>query len=248
MQRIPASATLGRLYADQDIGYSVLTLTRDPFSAFTQDGVTESLPGLYVATVNAPDAGGYIQWGLADKPIAESSIDPVRPDTTEQMLGTIRNLLADAIRSITSVMPKTPVVQMDMTPVMRGLAKLYTDVSEIVSSGAGQQAERVSEIQGQINVLSESYASLHALNSAARQVEALTALRDRINGALGDQQVAIKLVSETSHEQLAEVLETVRADVDKLSGDVQNTKQGNERKMKSLQALDKFMQTIGGDK
>jgi len=50
------------------IGYRLLTTALIEYAPFTTTGVSESAPGNYVVSsgVSAPDAGGYIQWGLPD--------------------------------------------------------------------------------------------------------------------------------------------------------------------------------------
>ena len=48
------------------VGYRLLTTALAEYSPFTTTGVSENAPGNYVVGgVTAPDAGGYIQWGLS---------------------------------------------------------------------------------------------------------------------------------------------------------------------------------------
>jgi hypothetical protein len=50
------------------VGYRLLTTALTEYAPFTITGVSESAPGNYLVSsgVTAPDAGGYIQWGLPD--------------------------------------------------------------------------------------------------------------------------------------------------------------------------------------
>lgn len=248
MQRIPADARLPSTYDDKEIGYRVLTIGRGEFVPFTTEAVTLSMPRCWSVAggVDAPDQGGYIVWGLADKDLAETSIEPDCPNVADGIVSAMRNLLADAIARITAVMPATPVVQMDTGGFEKGVNRLRSDMTALVLAGSTQQAERVSAIQTRLSELSTSYASLKVLDDASRQVSALTAMRDRLSEVLGDKPTAIQLVQEDNTAHMATVLETVRADIDKLSSDVATGKQASTRKDRSLQALDMFLQKVGG--
>src|SRR5882672_300756 len=175
MQRIPADARLPSTYDDKEIGYRVLTLNRGDFIPFTAEDVTKTAsPGAWAVLggVDAPDAGGYIVWGLADKDLAETSIEPVCPNVADVLIGAIRNLLADAISRITSVMPATPVVQMDTGTFEKGVNKLRHEVTDIIRAGNQEQGQTVSEIQTRLGELSASYAGLRMVEDVSRQLDA----------------------------------------------------------------------------
>lgn len=78
-QTVPAGVELGPAYTGLAVGYRVLTLARSVFSAFSTGGVVEStVLGTYVKVngVIAPDAGGYIVWGISGTDYAEADILP----------------------------------------------------------------------------------------------------------------------------------------------------------------------------
>ncbi len=82
MQIVPASAQLAPRRSRQAVGYRVLDLNRKPVVGFTRDRVGEStIPGNFFVAggVQAPDAGGYIVWGLDGDDFAEATIDPAPP-------------------------------------------------------------------------------------------------------------------------------------------------------------------------
>lgn len=79
-QTVPATVVLGPGMTGLAIGYRILTLARATHSAFTTTNVAEtSTAGTYAVTggVSAPDAGGYIVWGVSGTDYAEGNIDPV---------------------------------------------------------------------------------------------------------------------------------------------------------------------------
>jgi hypothetical protein len=251
MQRIPADARLPSSYDDKEIGYRVLTLGRGEFVPFTVEGVTLSMPRCWSVAggVDAPDGGGYIVWGLADEDLAEAGIEPVVPDLTDAVLFRMRTIIDTAISRIIAVMPATPVIQMDTSAFDLSIKQLDDKMSAVstdVELRTHEQGKQVSEIQTRLAELATSYAGLKATEDVTRQLSALTAMRDRLSEVIGDKPQAITIVHESNTAQLATVLETVRADIERLSGDRETARQETGRQKRTLQVLDTFLQKVGG--
>ncbi len=96
-QTVPAAADLGPAYTGLAIGYRVLNLDETEYSAFSTTGVAEtSIVGFYRKDngVSAPDAGGYIIWGVSGTDYAEATIAPAAP-TAAQINAEVDTALAD---------------------------------------------------------------------------------------------------------------------------------------------------------
>mgnify|MGYP000847553786 CR=1 FL=1 len=82
-QTLPATAILGPAKTGLGIGYRVLNLNRTTYSAFTTTNVAESpaSSGTYNVSggIVAPDAGGYVVFGVSGTDYAEAPIDPAPP-------------------------------------------------------------------------------------------------------------------------------------------------------------------------
>lgn len=82
-QTVPATAALGPGKTELAIGYRVLNLNRTTYSAFTTTNVAESpaSSGTYAVSggIVAPDAGGYVIFGVSGTDYAEGTIDPASP-------------------------------------------------------------------------------------------------------------------------------------------------------------------------
>lgn len=82
-QTVPATAQLGPGRTGLLIGYRVLNLNRTTYSAFTTTNVSEApaSSGTYNVSggIVAPDAGGYVIFGVSGTDYAEAPIDPAPP-------------------------------------------------------------------------------------------------------------------------------------------------------------------------
>lgn len=82
-QTLPATVPLGASKAGLAIGYRVLNLNRTNYSEFTTTNVAESpaSSGTYNVSggIVAPDAGGYVIFGVSGTDYAEAPIDPAPP-------------------------------------------------------------------------------------------------------------------------------------------------------------------------
>jgi hypothetical protein len=78
-QTVPATCVLGPGKTGLTIGLRVLNLDGTTYSAFSTTGVAEtSTAGTYRKAdgVEAPDAGGYVVWGVNGTDYAEAPIPP----------------------------------------------------------------------------------------------------------------------------------------------------------------------------
>jgi len=93
-QTTAAAADLGIIHTAKAIGYRVLNLDETLYSAFSTTGVAETnVIGFYRKDdgVVAPDAGGYIVWGVSGTDYAEDTIPPAQPSAAQidtQLSGT----------------------------------------------------------------------------------------------------------------------------------------------------------------
>lgn len=162
-QRVPADARLGRTNAGKPIGYKVLNLDRSLFSGWTEARET-SIPGHYTALggVAAPDAGGYIVWGIESEDIAESSIEPVSVDKTPVILDRIAIMLdglSERILHAVSLIPGSVLVETDTTQLDVAIGRLVemaeaakqlrqaVVIAEHMSGQLGQYAGTMSRVQ-----------------------------------------------------------------------------------------------------
>lgn len=225
--REPATAQLGRSKSGLNIGYRLLDMARSQVQPFTRKGVTETLiPGTYAALVDTPAQGGYIVWGTAEQDMAEAPISPTMP--MPDPMPAMRQALDLLMQQIRAAMPGTPVVQMDTQPFEDGVSELRQVVGD-----------QVTEIYSQLATLRESVDHLNVLNNAASYTETLGAMRDRITEILGDQAPIVRLMTDNTPSELASVLETVRRDVDRLTGatDTVTTQQAAKEKVKRQVAV-----------
>lgn len=233
----PTNAPLGRSKSGLQIGYKLLGLDRNLIQPFTRKGVTETLiPGTYAALVDAPAAGGYIVWGTAEQDMAEAPIPPTMP--IPDPMPAMRESLDALHRAIVAAMPGTPVVQMDTQPFEQGVSELRRTVGD-----------QVTEIFSQLATLRESVEHLSVLDNAASYTETLGAMRDRITEILGDQAPIVRLMTDNTPSELASVLETVRRDVDRLSGatDTVTAQQAAKEKVKrQVAVLDELIAKMEG--
>jgi len=93
-QTTAAAADLGPLHTAKAIGFRVLNLDETLYSAFSTTGVAETaIAGFYRKDdgAAAPDAGGYIVWGVSGTDYAEDTISPAPPTAAQidtQLSGT----------------------------------------------------------------------------------------------------------------------------------------------------------------
>jgi len=81
-QTVALVAVLGASQTGEAIGYRVLDLAGDTYSAFTVDDVVETaIPGTYRVEngIVAPSEGGTVIVGTVDADLAEAAIDPATP-------------------------------------------------------------------------------------------------------------------------------------------------------------------------
>jgi hypothetical protein len=251
MQKVPAGAQLGRTKTGQAIGYRVLNLDRSPFRIFTRDGVSETaIPGHYTALggVSAPDLGGYVIWGTEAQDMAEATIEPA-VDITERLLSGIAAGLDALLTSIIRAMPTTPVfppVIVNTVEFETGVATLRAELVELAASSNQAHASRVSELQAQLDAVIDVNNRLQILNDTVREMHALTDVHDRLTAIFGMAAPVAPVIVKEADPRIASVIETVRADIDRLSQDMAATKTANARKDRTIAELDKFLQKVGG--
>lgn len=243
-QIVAADARLSRTRAGQPIGYTVLTLQRSAFRPFTRDGVIETLPGCFAVTggIACPDAGGYIVWGLENEPIAESAVDPLPTAQFDALLARIERAIGAALPRFAALVP-APVVQMDTATFEAGVERIAETTQAALRQAQGPLAELVDVL----SAIRETTDSLSVLNEGANQVMALAEMRSRLNTILGDNQPAgLRAVQEMSTQPLVSAIDSLRADMGRFVDKVQAGQQADERRLKSVQALDKFLATVEG--
>lgn len=124
-QTLPATAQLGAAKTGLAIGYRVLNLNRTTYSAFTTTNVAEApaSSGTYSVSggIVAPDAGGYVIFGVSGTDYAEEPIDPAPPTVT-------------AIQSGLATSSALSTVDSNVSSVLSAIAALNN------LSGAGAQA------------------------------------------------------------------------------------------------------------
>lgn len=104
-QTVPALAVLGTAYTGLAIGYRVLYIGGSVYSAFGTANVAEgSVAGTYRVNggITAPDAGGYIVWGISTTDYAEATIEPAattagRGATSQTVNVTVGGVVTDGV-------------------------------------------------------------------------------------------------------------------------------------------------------
>lgn len=233
----PATAQLGRSKTGLTIGYRLLDPQRNQLQAWTRQGVTETaIPGTYAATVNEPDMGGFIVWGLVNQDLAEAPIccDMPTPDPMPAM----REALDMLHRAIVAAMPGTPVVQMDTQPFEQGVSELRRTVGD-----------QVTEINATLATVREQIDHLSLLNDAATSAEIVRSMRDKMTEVLGDQAPIVRMMTDNSPSELTAILEMMRRDVDRLATTADGMtaeKAARERIRKAAEALNRFEAQLPG--
>lgn len=243
-QIVAADARLSRTRAGQPIGYTVLTLQRGAYRPFTRDGVVETIPGCFAVTggVACPDAGGYIVWGLENEPIAESTVDPLPTAQFDALLARMERAIGAALPRFAALVP-APVVQMDTSAFEAGVER----IAETTQAAMQAHSERLTGLIDVLGAIRETTDSLSVLNEGANQVMALAEMRSRLNAILGDNQpVGLRAVQEMSTQPLVSAIDALRSDMGRFVDKVQAGQQADERRLKSVQALDKFLAVVEG--
>ena len=103
-QTVPATAQLGPGKTGLAIGYRVLDIDRVEYSAFTTTNVAETgTAGTYSVAggVVAPNAGGYIVWGVSGTDYVEATVDSDVINSVSGSVGSVTGLtpatVADAV-------------------------------------------------------------------------------------------------------------------------------------------------------
>lgn len=219
MQRVPASARLGRNKAGLHLGYRVLTLNRDEFSAFTTNNVAETMPGYYVVTggVDAPDAGGYVSWGTTDQTIAESEINPAPVDLSAEWTTKIEAVIDLVIKRVLVALP-SPVVQVDeqvdLQAFEAGVTALRSELVEVITLDNLRQAGQIDNIYNQIFALHEVIRGMDNLNESAVVMDHLDRVVQRMHElsvlTIADKIEALRAEIEQMNESTANALEASR--------------------------------------
>jgi len=241
-QTIPASAQLSPRRAGQKIGFVVLNLDRSTYAPFTRRGVIESVPGCFAVRggVDAPDAGGYIVWRMADgEAIAESAIDPA--PLPLPALEVLRSLLVGLPQQFAALVP-APVV--DTTPFQRGVAQM----GEATDAATAEYRERLADVAGLLTRIAETTDGLSVLNEGANQVMALAEMRNRLDAILGEpagQPSGLRAVQEMNIAPLTSAIDGLRANMETFVDRVQDGQQLDERRAATVAALTGFLENVG---
>jgi hypothetical protein len=164
-QTIPAAARLRRRWSRQKIGYRILDISRNPAQPFTTQNVVETGIAAHFAAVGgveAPDAGGYIVWGLADFDIAEATIAPAPTVVVQPLMGRLKASFEALAKRIVELLPEpapvivepTPVV-MDTAPFEAGVQSLRTDLVSMTQLSGEQQAIHLAVIRDRLENASQ---------------------------------------------------------------------------------------------
>lgn len=106
-QTVPATAQLGPGKTGLAIGYRVLNLNRTTYSAFTTTNVAEApaSSGTYNVSggIIAPDAGGYVIFGISGTDYAEGTIDPESSAAILAAIATLNNLSSAGAQAAAAV-------------------------------------------------------------------------------------------------------------------------------------------------
>lgn len=263
-QRVPADARLGRTRTGQDIGYRVLNLNREPFRGFALATET-AIPGNYVAVggVEAPDTGGYIVWGTAVEDIAETTIEPATVDSAPALLARIEAALDALLARIAGLIPPQPPVIVNTAEFEAGIVTLRGELAGMIQDASQHQAERVAEIYRQIEANNAIVRQLDRLNDAVIEFDQLSAVSSHLNSILSAYPAAVRLsangsataeggeLSAGKFEVVARKMAALQAEIERQRGElaiVQETSQQAEAKrLRSIEAIDKFLVTVGGN-
>ena len=240
---IAANAYLGRIYDDSPIGYQPLTLNRNGLRAWTTDNVMRTAPGWWAVAggVEIPNAGGFIAWGLEGGPaLAEAAIDPA-PDTSAIMLQ-VTAAIASLLERIRAMLPAPPPLIVETAHFDAGVQS----VAESIAESDRQALERLTEVAAALSAIRAMTDNLSVLSDGANQVMALAEMRNRLNGILGEPPAGLAAVTELRVEPLVSAIDGLRGDMGRFVDRVEVSRQSDERRLKSVQALDKFLHAVEG--
>lgn len=256
---IAKNAHLGRTYDNRPIGVTVLTIARAVAADWTQAGVTNTAPGWWAVTgLSVPDSGGFLAWGLRGEPfLAEEEIQPAPPDITGVLLQRLSLVLEALTQRFAGMVPQPPAPIVDTAEFVAGVARLRSEVAALLQAGQASQGQRVAELEqglapiaeiaATLRLIQEQVSSLQVIEDVERQKRAMRAMRDRLNMALNETPNMIQVVTEVDDNLLAAALAPVRADMERLYGAMDVGRQAEERRLRSVQALDRFLVAVGGD-
>lgn len=240
-QTLPATAILSPRRAGQAVGYAVLDLARNEVQPFTRRRVIETGKGRFAVSggIQAPDAGGYIQWIADGELIIEGEIPPAPtpPDLLQQLTAQLRALLP----LFADLVPPVPAPVVNVAQFEAGVDGIRVMVAEQEQRRAEQAAamgQRVAEIETALSRLA-------VLDSAAGQVRELTAIRDRISQVLGDSPQAVRIVTEAAPAEFTAELARVREEVAEITRTAEQRNETEETIRRSVVALDRFLESVG---
>lgn len=213
-QIVPASAQLRRRWAGQVIGYEVLSLDRSLFRAWTNDQVQEPAPAYFVATngVEAPDAGGYIVWGLVDQPVVESVIEPASASFEPALSAGLDSLYDELIDRIKALFPQPAPVIVDTNVFEAGVMQLRSELAAIAEQDDQRLRQRLTEIHARLNGLSESLRR-HGEAYIVAHAAGLDVTTAKFNQLF----LTMRQLGETEATQLSEAQQAQRAGLNALS-------------------------------
>ena len=243
---VNSDAILGRSNAGKPIGYSVLTLNREPYAAFTTDNVLETAPGRYVAVggVNVPDTGAFVVWGLANRSIAEDVIQPAPIEMMAAFTRRMSDQFNQAVTRLLGAIP-APVVQMQTSHFDNIVAQLRQDLDTV----AQRQQSSIAEIDGRV---SEAVQHLRVLDSIDQAARDLSVVADRIDELFGAQSLAAQMFRGSNNEHhIAETMEifrnemkAFRGEIDHLALAIQSERPVKEKLRQGLALMDKFLESV----
>lgn len=209
-QIIPAAAQLRRRWAGQAIGYEIMHLDGSLFRAWTTEGVHETMPGYFMVTdgVEAPDAGGYIVWGLADQDIVQATIEPAIADNSPALLEQIGVLLDGLLASIGGLLPQPAPVIVDTNVFEAGVMQLRSEWAAIAEQDDQRLRQRLTEIHARLNGLSESLRR-HGEAYIIAHAAGLDATTAKFNQLF----LTLRQLGETEAAQLSEAQQAQRAGI-----------------------------------
>lgn len=264
---VPARAQLPISYRGSRLGYRILNLDLSVFSSFTTKRVEETQPGMWVVNggVEAPDAGGYIVWGLKGKDIVGATIQPQCLPSPGITAGEAELIMQRFIASL----PKPPApVAVNIAPIESSIAALNTEFQRLLQANDDNQSQQASVIAQQVSALRNEFQGINAVGVLSDKIDSLGEITKRLSAldttaqqltALDDasrrfdemSSAAIRsLNANTSIEHLATIagkLEVLHAEIQRMSASVAEAQRLEMLRQKSIAVMEEFLEKVATD-
>lgn len=247
---IPARVQLPARYAGQPLGYRVLNLNLSLFSAFTSVNVAEIHPSFYVVSegVNAPDAGGYLIWGVKGQDLMTATI---QPSVVKPILSGVIDELNKLARRIIEAMPKPAAQQIAVKTEAfeAGVAALRAELAEMLRVDGQADADRLDVVTQRVDELYAELQRIDAPGAVEKHVETtaqgladLAKAARRLDEMSG---IAVRLLSANAGiDQLGAVVGKLEAFYTEVRRMNTEAWRAEEMRQESLAALEEFLDKV----